>query len=101
MNKPEFPKPTLIREDFMPEKDITTEYRIKKITKGDEVKFLPQRKFLWFWINIMHNLTGDYDWAIFCIRITIQERAKSMIEYLDVTPEKLAPRTPNPPVDAL
>ena len=34
MNKPEFPKPTLIREDFMPEKDITTEYRIKKITKG-------------------------------------------------------------------
>jgi len=97
MNKPEFPKPRLIREDFMPEKDITTEYRIKKIIKGNEVEFLPQRKFLWFWINIMHYSTNDYDWAIYCIKSNIQKRAKTMIEYLDVTPDELAPRTPNPP----
>ena len=76
---------------------MMNDYRIKKITKGNEVEFLPQRKFLWFWINITHDSTGDYDWAIFRIDRDIQERAKTMIEYLDVTPDKLAPRTPNPP----
>jgi hypothetical protein len=101
MNKPEFPKPRLIREDFMPEKEFTTDYRIKKIIKGNEVEFLPQRKFLWFWINIMHYSTDDYDWAICRIKSNIQKRAKSMIEYLDVTPEKLAQDPTSPPVDDL
>lgn len=76
---------------------MMNDYRIKKITKGNEVEFLPQRKFLWFWINITHYPIGDYVEAVFRIDRDIQERAKTMIEYLDVTPEKLAPRTPNPP----
>jgi hypothetical protein len=97
MNKPEFPKPTLIREDFMPERDITTEYRIKKITKGDKVEFRAQRKYLWWWINLGDYSTDNYDWAIYRIKSNIQKRAKFMIEYLDVTPDELAPRTPNPP----
>jgi hypothetical protein len=96
MNKPEFPKPTLIREDFMPEKDITTEYRIKKITKGDMIYFRAQRKFLWLWINFSYEYFC-YDIAICRINEDIAKRAKPMIEYLDVTPEKLASRTPNPP----
>ena len=50
MNNPEFPKPRLIREDFMTEKEFTTDYRIKKITKGDKVEFRAQRKFLW-WLD--------------------------------------------------
>ena len=76
---------------------MMNDYRIKKITKGNEVEFLPQRKFLWFLINITHYPIGDYVEAVFRIDRDIQERAKTMIEYLDVTPEKLAPRTPNPP----
>ena len=76
---------------------MMNDYRIKKITKGNEVEFRAQRKFLWFWINIMHYSTDDYWEAIFRIDRDIQKRAKYMIEYLDVTPEKLAPRTPNPP----
>ena len=85
--------------------DITTKYRIKKVTKGDDVGFRAQRKYLWWWINL-----GDYDYSHYesvfhDISKDIQKRtkktAKSMIEYLDVTLDKLAPRTPNPPVDAL
>lgn len=33
MNKPEFPKARLIREDFLPEQDPLKNYRIKKVTK--------------------------------------------------------------------
>ena len=69
---------------------MMNDYRIKKITKGNEVEFLPQRKFLWFWINVTHYPTNDYDWAIHLINCDIQKRSKSMIEYLDVTPDKLA-----------
>jgi len=85
----------------MPEKDITTDYRIKKITKGDKVEFRAQRKYLWWWINL-----GDYDYSHYeyvfhdihnDIQKRTKKRAKSMIEYLDVTPDELAPRTPNPP----
>ena len=76
---------------------MMNDYRIKKITKGDKVTFRPQRKYLWWWIDL-----GDYDYAqyehvFYNINEDIQKRAKTMIEYLDVAPEKLAPRTPNPP----
>lgn len=82
-------------------KDITTKYRIKKITKDDVVGFRAQRKYLWWWINL-----GDYDYSHYesvfhdiskDIQKRTKKRAKSMIEYLDVTPEELTPRTPNPP----
>ena len=97
MNKPEFPKPRLIREDFMPEKDITKEYLIKKITKGDKVEFRAQRKFLWWWINLGDYDYSHYEYVFHDIHNDIQKRAKYMIEYLDVTLDELAPRTPNPP----
>ena len=87
----------LIREDFMPERDITKEYRIKKITKGDKVEFRAQRKYLWWWINLGDYDYSHYEYVFHDIHNDIQKRAKYMIEYLDVTPEKLAPRTPNPP----
>ena len=69
---------------------MMNDYRIKKITTGDKVEFRAQRKFLWWWIDL-----GDYDYShyesvFYDINKDIQKRAKSMIEYLDVTPEKLA-----------
>ena len=76
------------------------DYRIKKITKVNEIYFQPQRKYLWWWFNLSYETTY-YDFAIYHINEDIGNRQKYVIEYLDVTPEKLAPRTPNPPVDAL
>jgi hypothetical protein len=74
---------------------MMNEYRIKKITKGDKVTFRPQRKFLWLWINLSYEYS-HYDIAIYHINEDINNR-NPMIEYLDVTPDELAPRTPNPP----
>ena len=71
------------------------DYRIKKIIKGDKVTFRPQRKYLWLWINLSYEYS-HYDTAIYHINEDINNR-NPVIEYLDVTPEKLAPRTPNPP----
>jgi hypothetical protein len=52
MKKPEFPKPRVIREDFLPKQDIMTNYRIKKITQGYTTKYYPQSKFLGlFWVD--------------------------------------------------
>ena len=74
---------------------MMNDYRIKKITKGDKVKFRAQRKFLWWWIDLSYEYSY-YDTAIHYINEDINNR-NPVIEYLDVTPEKLAPRTPNPP----
>jgi hypothetical protein len=80
-------------------------YRIKKTTKDDVVGFRAQRKYLWWWIDL-----GDYDYSHYesvfhdiskDIQKRTKKRAKTMIEYLDVTPEKLAQDPTNPPVDAL
>ena len=81
-------------------KDITTKYRIKKVTKGDDVGFRAQRKYLWWWINL-----GDYDYSHYQsvfndiskdIQKRTEKRARSVTEYLNVTPDKLAqePFTP-------
>jgi hypothetical protein len=77
-------------------KDITTEYRIKKITKGDKIYFRAQRKFFWWWIDIYYE-SECYEWVVYYIKEDIAKRTKPVIEYLDVTPDELAPRTPNPP----
>jgi len=80
--------------------DITTKYRIKKTTKGDDVGFRAQRKYLWWWINL-----GDYDYSHYQsvfndiskdIQKRTEKRARSVTEYLNVTPDKLAqePFTP-------
>ena len=66
------------------------DYRIKKITKGDKVTFRPQRKYLWWWIDLDDFDYSHYEHVFYNINEDIQKRAKSMIEYLDVTPEQLA-----------
>jgi hypothetical protein len=82
MNYPEFPKPRLIREDFLPERDSMNNYRIKKITKGDgSVCYSPQKKVLWFfWVDISN--TGSYSskhWANEIITEDFQKSQKDKI----------------------
>lgn len=86
MKRPEFPKPRLIREDFLPEKDSMDEYRIKKITTGDgTVWYYPQKKVLWFWWNIGvgYGGYGCYEWANGRIIEDYQGRQKDKVEYLE------------------
>jgi len=62
MKKPQFPKPRIIREDFLPEQDPLMNYRIKKVTKPDgKVWYYPQKKFLWFWWSIGVGVTLEYN----------------------------------------
>jgi hypothetical protein len=81
-------------------KDITTDYRIKKITKGDKIYFRAQRKYLWWWIDLYYG-SEFYEWVVHYIKEDIAKRTKPVIEYLDVTLDELAPRTPNPPPEVL
>jgi len=81
-------------------KDITTDYRIKKITKGDKIYFRAQRKFLWWWIDIYYE-SECYEWVVYYIKEDIAKRTKPVIEYLDVTPDELAQGLPKSPPDAL
>ena len=59
MKKPEFPKPRMIREGFLPERDPMDNYRIKKVTtRYQTVRYHPQKKFLGFWVDLdYHPLT--------------------------------------------
>ena len=43
MEKPTFPKPRIIREDFLPEP--MKNYRIKKVTENGETVYHPQKGF--------------------------------------------------------
>jgi hypothetical protein len=86
MKKPEFPKPRLIREDFLPEQDPLINYRIKKVTKPDgKVRYYPQKKFLWFWIDICETFGDCYytEWAAqTLIFADYHKTQKDKIEYL-------------------
>ena len=99
MKKPEFPKPRIIREDFLPEQDPLMNYRIKKVTKPDgEVWYYPQKKFLWFWISI--NNFGGYgieSWAQAAIFADYQETPKDKVEYLPADRSKTVRPEHNPP----
>jgi hypothetical protein len=52
MNKPTFPKPQLIREDFLPEP--MKNYRIKKVNHNvlGSIYYVEKRIFLFFWENV-------------------------------------------------
>ena len=78
MKKPEFPKPRLIREDFI------NNYRIKKVTKPDgKVLYYPQKKILWFWwTNIDIYPYGIEDWAQGRILSDYYKTLKDDVEYL-------------------
>jgi hypothetical protein len=99
MKKPEFPKPRLISEGFLPEQDPLMNYLIKKVTKPDgKVSYYPQKKFLWFW-NDMGDV-GGYgieSWAQQVIFEDYQKSQKDKVEYLPADSSKTAPSEPNPP----
>jgi hypothetical protein len=99
MKKPEFPKPRLIREDFLPEQDPLMNYRIKKITKPDgKVRYCPQKKFLWFWMNFDDGGGyGSESWAQQVIFEDYNKTLKDKVEYLAPDSSKTVPKPPNPP----
>jgi hypothetical protein len=104
MNKPEFPKPQLIREDFLPEQDPMNNYRIKKITKGDgKVWYYPQKKVLWFfWVEISNvGSFSNKDWANHIIIEDFQKSQKDKVEYLRPDALRTVPPEPNPPPKVL
>jgi hypothetical protein len=104
MNKPEFPKPQLIREDFLPEQDPMNNYRIKKITKGDgTVWYHPQKKVLWFfWVDISKiRLFTCKRWANDIIIEDFQKSQKDKVEYLHPDASRTVPSEPNPPPKVL
>ena len=63
MKKPTFPKPRIIREDFLPNEPMKN-YRIKKVTENGETFYYPQRKILWWWEDIFglsrYNFLGHF-----------------------------------------
>jgi hypothetical protein len=101
MKKPEFPKPRLIREDFLPKQDPLMNYRIKKVTKPNgKVWYYPQKKFLWFWVDLDKD-GGGYDsecWAQQRVFEHYDKTLKDKVEYLAPDKSKSVPKPPlNPP----
>lgn len=96
MNKPEFPKSRLIREDFLPEQDPLMNYRIKKVTKPDGKDwYYPEKKFLWFWWNIGHTEGyGNECWAQGRIFADYNKTQKDKVEYLAPDSSKTVPKPP-------
>jgi len=92
MEKPTFPKPRTIREDFLPE--LMKNYRIKKETYGNTTKYYPQERnmwTLWRWHCVFAfeiYFDGGFD--------TLEEARKrlcayvkgTMVEYLDFDPAR-------------
>ena len=71
MEKPEFPKARLIREDFLPEDDVLKNYRILKYQyENGEVIYCPQYKFLglfWLYMDAPKEIKS-LEWAIYFIK---------------------------------
>lgn len=103
MTKPEFPKPRIIREDFLPEQDPMSNYRIKKVTKPNGISwYYPQKKFLWFWIKLDFFVDGGYGygserWAQTRIFEDYNKTLKDKVEYLTPDSSNTFPKPPNPP----
>ena len=96
MKKPEPPKPRLIREDVLPEQDPMENYRIKKVTKGDgKVSYYPQKKFLWFWMNLDDGgAYGCEAWAQARVFEHFNKTLKDKVEYLAPDSSKTVPKPP-------
>lgn len=72
-------------------------YRIKKITKGNsEVWYYPQKKILWFWWNIANECCNEW-WAHQIVFENYKDTQKDKVEYLAPDISKTVPKTPNPP----
>ena len=88
MKKPEFPKPLLIREDFLPEP--MNKYRIKKVTDDEGTRYFPQKKVLWWWNNLIPaspcNGDGGYGTLGEAQETLCSHIKKPAVEYLDFDP---------------
>ena len=86
MDKPEFPKPTLIREDFLPE--LMKNYRIKKVNHNvlGSIYYVEKRIFLFFWKNIYPKNSpfigfyGTYEAALQDIKDRVKK--ENTVEYI-------------------
>jgi hypothetical protein len=86
--KPDFPEPQLIREDFLPEPNMKRNYRIKKVTWKDKCRYYPQVKRLGlFWMNVFvcePYSDGGYTTFEFAQEVLCDYLKKPVVEYLDV-----------------
>jgi hypothetical protein len=86
MDKPEFPKPTLIREDFLPE--LMKNYRIKKVNHNvlGPIYYVEKRTFLFFWENVYLKRSpfigfyGTYEAALQDIKDRVKK--ENTVEYI-------------------
>ena len=99
MKKPEFPKPRIIREDFMPERNTMENYRVKRVTKGNgKIEYYGQKKVLGFWWMNLHRYGYEKkEWANDAIIEDIQVWTDDIIEYLEPDLSKNTKSEPNPP----
>ena len=91
MIKPEFPKPRLIREDFLPYEPMKN-YRIKKVTDGNVTRYFPQVKFLFWWYNPYKDFEFYRDGGFSTLE-EAQEKLcsylkKSVVEFIDFDPNR-------------
>lgn len=97
MKKPEFPKPRLIREDFLPEQDPMENYRIKKVTKPDGKSwYFPQKKifgFLW-WNLVDVDGYGCENWEQARVFEDYNKTQKDKVDYLAPDESKSVPKLP-------
>ena len=88
MNKPTFPKPRLIREDFLPDKPMN-KYRIVKKTKGDRTRYYPQVKLL-FWLYNPFKCEPYNDGEFLSLEVAQVELCdyvrRTTTEYIDFDP---------------
>lgn len=80
MKKPEFSKPRIIREDFLPEKDPMKKFRIKKVTDQHSTRYYPQEKFFGLWRNI---LPGSCDTLEYAQYVICEYLRKPVVEYIE------------------
>lgn len=107
MERPKFPTPRLIREDFLPEPDPMKNYRIKKTVNGwGREQYSPEyKRFGLFWVNLHRIRYGQlyaystYDEAADILRCHFKNKTKPKVEYLEVRLEDVveSKKEPNSP----
>ena len=96
--KPEFPTPRLIREDFLPDNPMN-KYRIKKETNSEGTRYFPEVKFLLWWYNPFRSepyldggysphRDGGYSTLEGAHKALCSHFKKTMVEYIDFDYER-------------
>ena len=87
--KPEFPRPRLIREDFLPYEPMKN-YRIKKVTDEEDTRYYPQVKFLFWWYNLIYPSPYNGDGGFSTLEVAQEKLCsylkKSVVEFIDFDP---------------